>query len=96
MPFDIIHSVLLHFLYVHILHLLFDTNRKTQWQTLNIYIVISRNLHLAMDNYHQIHTTYKFIQNSFRLGLMSDTEASFLDLHLSISDGFVKTKIYEK
>ena len=27
---------------------------------------------------------------------MSDTEASFLDLHLSISDGFVKTKIYDK
>ena len=27
---------------------------------------------------------------------MSDTEASLLDLHLSISDGFVKTKIYDK
>ena len=27
---------------------------------------------------------------------MSDTEASFLDLHLSISDNFVKTKIYDK
>ena len=27
---------------------------------------------------------------------MSDTEASFLDLHLSISDGFVKSKIYDK
>ena len=27
---------------------------------------------------------------------MSDIEASFLDLHLSISDGFVKTKIYDK
>ena len=27
---------------------------------------------------------------------MSDTEASFLDLHLSISDGFVKTKINDK
>ena len=27
---------------------------------------------------------------------MSDTEASFLDLHLSISDGFVKTKSYDK
>ena len=27
---------------------------------------------------------------------MSDTEASFLDLHSSISDGFVKTKIYDK
>ena len=27
---------------------------------------------------------------------VSDTEASFLDLHLPISDGFVKTKIYNK
>ena len=26
---------------------------------------------------------------------VSDTEASFLDLHLSISDGFVQTKIYD-
>ena len=27
---------------------------------------------------------------------VSDTEASFLDLHLSISDGFVNTKIFDK
>ena len=27
---------------------------------------------------------------------VSDTEASFLDLHLSISDGFVKTKCFDK
>ena len=27
---------------------------------------------------------------------VSDAEASFLDLHLYISDGFVKTKIYDK
>ena len=27
---------------------------------------------------------------------VSDTEASFLDLHLSVSYGFVKTKIYDK
>ena len=27
---------------------------------------------------------------------VSDAEASFLDLHLTISDGFVKTKIYDK
>ena len=27
---------------------------------------------------------------------VSDIEASFLDLHLSISDGFVQTKIYDK
>ena len=27
---------------------------------------------------------------------VSDTKASFLDLHLSISDGFVKTKMFDK
>ena len=27
---------------------------------------------------------------------VSDTETSFLDLHLSISDGFVKTKVNNK
>ena len=27
---------------------------------------------------------------------VADTEASFLDLHLSISNGFIKTKIYYK
>ena len=27
---------------------------------------------------------------------MSDTEASYLDLHLYISDGFVRTKLYDK
>ena len=27
---------------------------------------------------------------------VSDTEASFLDLHLSISDGFIRSKIYDK
>ena len=27
---------------------------------------------------------------------LSDTEAAYLDLHLSISDGFVKTTIYDK
>ena len=32
----------------------------------------------------------------FNKAIVSDTEASFLDLHLSISDGFVKTKIFDK
>ena len=27
---------------------------------------------------------------------VSDTEVSFLDLHLSLSDGFVKTRVYDK
>ena len=30
------------------------------------------------------------------MAIMSHSEVSFLDLHLSISDGFVKTKIYDK
>ena len=32
----------------------------------------------------------------FNKANVSDTGASFLDLHLSISDGFVKTKIFDK
>ena len=32
----------------------------------------------------------------FSTANVSDAEASFLDLHLSISDGFVKTKTYDK
>ena len=31
----------------------------------------------------------------FNKANVSDTEASFLDLHLSISDGFIKTKIFD-
>ena len=40
----------------------------------------------------------KVKNNGFKLNKanVSDAEASFLDLHLSISDGFVKTKIYDK
>ena len=34
--------------------------------------------------------------SELQLNNVSDAEASFLDLHLSISDGFVKTKIYNK
>ena len=38
------------------------------------------------------------VQSIFQLNKanVSDTEASLLDLHLSILDGFVKTKIYDK
>ena len=32
----------------------------------------------------------------FNKANVSDTEASFLDLHLSISDGFFKTKVFDK
>ena len=33
--------------------------------------------------------------NKSRKENVSDTEATFFDLHLSISDGFVKTRIYD-
>ena len=36
------------------------------------------------------------LEHQFNKANVSDTEASFLDLHLSISDGFVKTKIFDK
>ena len=41
---------------------------------------------------------YLLLEESVQLNKanVSDAEASFLDLHLSISDGFVKTKIYDK
>ena len=37
-----------------------------------------------------------FTLQNLNKAIVSDTEASFLDLHLSISDGFVKTKIFDK
>ena len=40
--------------------------------------------------------TIKMQQNQFNKANVSDTDASFLNLYLSISDGFVKTKIYDK
>ena len=36
------------------------------------------------------------LQNFSKKTNLSDTEASFLNLHLSISDGFVTIKIYDK
>ena len=36
------------------------------------------------------------LQNQLNKANMSDIEATFLDLHLSISDVFVKTNIYDK
>ena len=32
----------------------------------------------------------------FFVGFNTDTEAPFLDLHLSIANGFVSSKIYDK
>ena len=39
---------------------------------------------------------FTLLELQFNKANVSDTEASFLDLHLSISDGFVKTKCFDK
>ena len=36
------------------------------------------------------------LELQFNKANISDTEAPFLDLHLTISDGFVSSKIYDK
>ena len=38
----------------------------------------------------------KFIHLQLNKANTSDTEAPFLDLHLSISNGFVSSKLYDK
>ena len=53
---------------------------------------------LNIDNTY-FHGNFKQIYSSERLlneANSSDTEAPFLDLHLTISDGFVSSKIYDK
>ena len=53
---------------------------------------------LKIDNYFFDSMVNRIYPSELQLNKanVSDTEASFLDLHLSISDGFVKTKIYDK
>ena len=51
---------------------------------------------LNIDNDFSMVNRFYLSQLQLNKANASDTEASFLDLHLSISDGFVKTKIYDK
>ena len=53
---------------------------------------------LNIDNYFFDSTINRIYPSELQLNRanVSDTEGSFLDLHLSLSDGFVKTKIYDK
>ena len=53
---------------------------------------------LNIDNYFFDSTINRIYPSELQLNRanVSDTKGSFLDLHLSLSDGFVKTKIYDK
>ena len=57
---------------------------------LNDLLNIYNNFFDSMDNH--IYPSGLHLNNAN----VSDTEASFSDLHLSMSDGFIKTKIYDK
>ena len=62
-------------------------------------IFVGRELCKSMFITTCIYTTYNIpagTELQLNKANVSDTEASFLDLHLSISDGFVQTKIYDK
>ena len=50
------------------------------------------------DNSYFVDVFYQIYPHELQLNRAnaSDTEAPFLDLHLSVSDGFVSTKLYEK
>ena len=54
--------------------------------------------HLNIDNNFYDSMVNRIYPSELKLNKanVSDAEASFLDLHLSISDGFAKTKIYDK
>ena len=57
------------------------------------YLDINDNFFDSMVNH--INPSELQLNTQIQRGL-SDTEASLFDLHLSISDGFVQTKIYDK
>ena len=63
---------------------------KVNWDLLRFILNIDNNFFDSMVN--------RIYPSELQLNKanVSDAEASFLDLHFSISDGFVKTKIYDK
>ena len=75
-------------------------SKDTQSDVIEAFNSTSRYLDdlLIIDNNFVDSMVNRIYPSEFQLNKanMSDTEASFLDLHLSISDGFVKRKIMIK
>ena len=71
-----------------------------QSDVIEAFIPTSRYLDdlLNIDNNFFDSIVNRFYPSELQLNIanVSDTEASFLDFHLSVPDGFVKTKIYDK
>ena len=53
-------------------------------------------LNIKSDFFHSMVNRIYLSELQLNKANMSDTEGSFLDLHLSVSDDFVKTKMYGK
>ena len=65
---------------------------------INLKLLKLSNLLLGIDNNYFDSMLNHIYTSELHLNKanVSDTEVSFLDLHLSISDGFVKTKYFDK
>ena len=75
-------------------------SEDTQSDVIDAFNSTSRNLDdlLNIDNYFFDSMVKRIYPSELQLNKanVSDTEDSFFDLHLSVLDGFVKTKIYDK
>ena len=88
------------FLFCYERHFMMSFSEDNQSDVIEAFISTSRYLDdlLNIDN-NFIDSLVKRIyplELQLNKANVSDTEPLFLDLHLSVSDGFVKTKIYDK
>ena len=88
------------FLFCYERDFMLSLSEDYQSDVIEAFYSTSRNLHdlLNIDNNFFDSMVNRIYPPELQLNKanVSDTEASFLDLHLSISDGFVQTKIYDK
>ena len=77
---------------------MFSLSEDNQSDVIGAFNSTSRYLDdlLNIDNNFFDSMVNRIYPSELQLNNVSGIEASFLDLHLSISDGFVKTKIYDK
>ena len=88
------------FLFCYERDLMLSLSEDTQSDVIEVFNSISRYLDdlLNIDNNFFVSMVNRIYPPELQLDKanVTDTEVSFLDLHLSISDGFVKTKIYDQ
>ena len=74
-----------------------DDNQSEVIEAFNSTSLFLDDLLLIDNNFFDIMVNHIYPSElQLNKAIVSDTEASFSDLHLSISDGFVQTKIFDK